>query len=99
MRKGRSLGSLVSIVAVLLLAVLGLRVTIPARAAAPVKYVTDVVIPGLVTSDKESLAINHAMQDALDKRSAEGWQLQTITVHFDNYSGLQRPVYVLVFKK
>jgi hypothetical protein len=99
MRRRLGFGIPLSIsVAAMFLALLALRVnSISVKAATQPKYITEAVVPNPYGDEQEGTATRQAIQDALDKKSADGWQLQTMTVRFD--SKWTSPVYVLVFKK
>lgn len=49
--------------------------------------------------EEEPEEIRKRVQAAIDKRVAEGWEVQTITVHVDHYNMYTGPENLLLFKK
>ena len=96
MRKG--LRPLSISVAAMFLSMLNLKLAnIPVHAATQSKYATEVVVPIQSSTEIMPQETQQAIQNALDKKAAEGWQLQTMTVLHE--STWTSPMYVLTFKK
>lgn len=69
------------------------------RAANTSHYVVDVVTPRAQIASNEPEQIKESVQEAIDKRTTEGWELQSVAVHFETFQGFQGPEYLLVFRK